>query len=134
MVFGTSCVRPGLDSLFIFCIEEFFAKQEWHNKAPYLFSRVGLFGVKGRVVDGRKKILFSVFCLPNESGISDWSFSVKSKSHREIMLTIVYSLCAVGKLTDYTSYMCSSILRGTWSLDVKRPIENFRFLGKNANI
>ena len=31
-----SCVRPGIDSLFIFCIEEFFAKQEWHNRRPML--------------------------------------------------------------------------------------------------
>ena len=67
---------PSLDPLFIFCIEEFFAKQEWHNssKAPYLFSRVGLFGVKGRVFDGRIFFLSIFrFFLPNlnESAISE---------------------------------------------------------------
>ena len=53
-------------------VSEFFAKQEWHNRRPHtgLFSRVGLFGVKGRVIDGRNLFFYFPICLPNESGIS----------------------------------------------------------------
>ena len=40
------------------------------TEGPYLFSRVGLFGVKGSVADGRIFFYYFPFFLPNESGIS----------------------------------------------------------------
>ena len=63
------------------------------------------------------------------------------ESHREIMLTVIFSLCVHSVnchrwLTDdhAPSYICAqTYCKGAWS-SVKWPVENFRFLDKTVKI